>query len=387
MNYLTYSVYIILPLVLFWNAKVFYKSGSFNEEFMSLEQTKAFQGFLAICIMLHHIAQKTCASWIWPQERIIHGLDPFVPAGYIMVSFFLFFNGYGLYKSYRSKPGYLNGFFKRRILPLILCMYLTGLIFFFVRLLLGEKMNLKTALLYLSNIKLCNPNSWYVIVLPFFYLAFYLSFRFIKKDGIATASTCLFVILYMLFATTIDHNDYWIRGEWWYNSVFLFPVGILFARYETAITAHLKKLYPVYLVLSVPLLVILCKTTRVWLNIFSYYGETWGAPDTILRRRLCLLMQSLLCLSFVFTSLLIGMKIRIGNRFLKFMGGITLEFYMIHGLFVELFTYEFDGTLKTPYTFTNVPLYIITVFVLGLPAACLLKKLIRGICKTKQSCL
>lgn len=380
MNYLTYAVYIILPIVLLWKAKPHSIIGEWNEEFLSLEQTKAFQGFLTVCIMLHHIGQKTCASWIWPPERIIHGLDPFVPAGYVMVSFFLFFNGYGLYKSYRTKPDYLKGFFRKRILPILLCMYLTGFIFFIARIALGEKMDLKTALLYLLNIKLCNPNSWYVIVLPFFYAAFYLSFRFIKKDWIATATTCMFVIFYMLFSTTVDHNDYWIRGEWWYNSVFLFPVGIMFAKYENKIIPHLKKWYPYYLTLALPLFVIICSTAHSWLIIYSYYGEYWGAPDVVQRRCMCLCIQSLLCVVFVFICLLLGLKIKIGNKFLRFMGEITLEFYMIHGLFVELFTYKFDETLPTPYTFTNVPLYIITVFILGVPSAYLLRTAIKKIC-------
>lgn len=35
-----------------------------NEEFLSLSGTKVLQGFFALCILLHHTAQKTAASWI-----------------------------------------------------------------------------------------------------------------------------------------------------------------------------------------------------------------------------------------------------------------------------------------------------------------------------------
>lgn len=42
MNYLTYAVYIILPIVLLWKAKPHSIIGEWNEEFLSLEQTKAF---------------------------------------------------------------------------------------------------------------------------------------------------------------------------------------------------------------------------------------------------------------------------------------------------------------------------------------------------------
>ena len=368
-----YLVYVALPVILLWGAK--FSGKRFNDGFLSLEQTKAIQGFLAICIMLHHIAQKTCASWIQPQTRIVHGLDMFVPIGYLLVSVFLFFNGYGVYKSYHTKENYLDGFIKKRILPVVLALYTTTMIFFIARLLVGEKMDAKQVILYLTSIQLCNPNTWYVIVLPFFYLAFYFSFKFIKKDGLAVLATTAFVVLYMLLGTRIDHNDYWIRGEWWYNCVFLFPVGIIFAKFEDKIIPHLKKHYWVYLVAALLLFYPLYIYSGFICNIFGYYGDNWGAPDTVFRRRVSLLSQVFLTTEFVFTVLLINMKVAFGNKFLKFMGTITLEFYLIHGLYVELFGWQFDGGVPSPYHIKYVLVYVLVVFALGVPSAMLLKKL------------
>ncbi len=368
-----YLVYVALPVILLWGAK--FSGKRFNDGFLSLEQTKAIQGFLAICIMLHHIAQKTCASWIQPQTRIVHGLDMFVPIGYLLVSVFLFFNGYGVYKSYHTKENYLEGFIKKRILPVVLALYTTTVIFFIARLLVGEKMDAKQVILYLTSIQLCNPNTWYVIVLPFFYLAFYFSFKFIKKDGLAVLATTAFVVLYMLLGTRIDHNDYWIRGEWWYNCVFLFPVGIIFAKFEDKIIPHLKKHYWVYLVAALLLFYPLYIYSGFICNIFGYYGDNWGAPDTVFRRRVSLLSQVFLTTEFVFTVLLINMKVAFGNKFLKFMGTITLEFYLIHGLYVELFGWQFDGGVPSPHHIKYVLVYVLVVFALGVPSAMLLKRL------------
>ncbi|MBO6239767.1 MAG: acyltransferase [Butyrivibrio sp.] len=368
-----YLVYVALPVILLWGAK--FSGKRFNDGFLSLEQTKAIQGFLAICIMLHHIAQKTCASWIQPQTRIVHGLDMFVPIGYLLVSIFLFFNGYGVYKSYHTKENYLDGFIKKRILPVVLALYTTTVIFFIARLLVGEKMDAKQVILYLTSIQLCNPNTWYVIVLPFFYLAFYFSFKFIKRDGLAVLATTAFVVLYMLLGTRIDHNDYWIRGEWWYNCVFLFPVGIIFAKFEDKIIPHLKKHYWVYLVAALLLFYPLYIYSGFICNIFGYYGDNWGAPDTVFRRRVSLLSQVFLTTEFVFTVLLINMKVAFGNKFLKFMGTITLEFYLIHGLYVELFGWQFDGGVPSPHHIKYVLVYVLVVFALGVPSAMLLKKL------------
>ncbi len=370
-----YSVYVILPVILLWGAK-FTGPKKFNEEFLSLRQTKAFQGFLAICIMLHHIAQKTCASWIQPQSRIVHGLDIFVDMGFLLVSVFLFFNGYGVYKSFHSKENYLKGYFKKRILPVVLALYTTTFIFFVVRLLIGEKMDGRQILLYLTSLDLCNPNTWYVIVLPFFYLFFYISFKLFKKDGLAVASTTLLVVLYMLLGTRINHNDYWIRGEWWYNCVFLFPVGIIFAKFENKIIPHVQKFYWAYLALFLLAYYPIRIGTGIVGNMFGYYGEGWLPQEIIVKNReITVLAQSVLCTWFVMCLLLLGMKFKIGNKFLDFMGKITLEFYLIHGLYVELFGWQFDGGVKSPHHIKYVIVYVLVVFALGLPSAIILKNL------------
>ncbi|SHI17500.1 Membrane-bound acyltransferase YfiQ, involved in biofilm formation [Butyrivibrio fibrisolvens DSM 3071] len=370
-----YSVYVILPILLLWGAK-FTGFKKFNDEFLSIKQTKAFQGFLAVCIMLHHIAQKTCASWIYPPSRIVHGLDIFVDMGFLLVSVFLFFNGYGVYKSFHAKDNYLKGYFKKRILPVVLALYTTTFIFFIARLLVGEKMNGEQIRLYLTSIQLCNPNTWYVIVLPFFYLFFYISFRFIKKDGLAVAATCALVIAYMLYGTTVDHNDYWIRGEWWYNCVILFPVGIVFAKFEKKIIPHVQKFYWFYLILFLAAYYPIRIGVNNVANMFGYYGEGWIPQNiVVMNRRITLAAQSVLCTWFVMCWLLLGMKVKIGNAFIKFMGTITLEFYLIHGLYVELFGWQFDGGVPSPHHIKYVIVYVLVVFALGVPSAILLQNI------------
>lgn len=99
-----YLVYPLMTALLLWGAKP-YGKGNWNEEAFSLRQMKALQGFFALCIMLHHVGQKTCANWLSPQ-LIIPGLELFVPFGYYFVGFFLFCSGYGLYKSVHVKPSF-----------------------------------------------------------------------------------------------------------------------------------------------------------------------------------------------------------------------------------------------------------------------------------------
>ena len=53
-------VYPLLILMI-WRGSRMYMGGVWNDDAFSLEQMKAVQGFTAVCIMLHHIGQQTCA--------------------------------------------------------------------------------------------------------------------------------------------------------------------------------------------------------------------------------------------------------------------------------------------------------------------------------------
>jgi membrane-bound acyltransferase YfiQ involved in biofilm formation len=180
----------------------------------------------------------------------------------------------------------------------------------------------------------------------------------------------------MLLGTRINHNDYWIRGEWWYNCVILFPVGIIFAKFENKIIPFVKKHYWAILVLFLVAYYPIRIATRNIGNMFGYYGEGWLPQNVIvMNRRITLLGHSILCTWFVMCWLLLGMKVKIGNKFLKFMGTITLEFYLIHGLFVELFGWQFDGGVPSPHHIKYVIVYVLVVFALGVPSAILLQNI------------
>ena len=82
---------------------------------------------------------------------------------------------------------------------------------------------------------------------------------------------------------------------------------------------------------------------------------------------------------------LLGMKVKIGNTFLKFMGTITLEFYLIHGLAIELFGYDFDGDAKPLYYIKSNVLLTVISLVSGIILAVLLHKLYMVLAGRKKS--
>ena len=368
----SYLFYFFLAGLIFFGAQSAGR-GKWNDDYTSLKQTKILQGIAALGVALHHLAQKSCAPW-HAKKFIVHGLDPFVPMGYMLVGVFLFCSGLGLYKSFKSKPGYLKGFFRRRILPVVIAFYLSEIIYTAVRLAMGEQMSALTVLWYLSGLHMANFNAWYVIVIPFFYLAFWAAFRFCKKEGTAIFFVFLFTIGYTVLGAFIDHqSDWWMRGEWWYNSIILFPLGLLFAKYEERITRVLKKGYWVFLLLFFAGFFLLFQQSE-WLvnNRLGYYGE-WGDPLKVVHRLLSAGTQWIVAIFFVAVWFLLAMKIRFGNKVLAWLGAVTLDFYLMHGIFVELFGYDFLDMTKSIVYIKNVPLYVAAVLACAVPATILFR--------------
>ena len=362
-----YLVYFFLALTLFFGAKGA-GQGKWNEGYTSLGQCKMLQGATALGIALHHMAQKSCAPW-HPRTYIVHGLDPFVPMGYMFVGVFLFCSGLGLYKSLKSKPDYLKGFFRRRVAPIIIAFYLSEWIYLVVRLLMGEKMDTAQILWYLSGLQMANFNSWYVIVIPFFYLVFWAAFRFCRREGTAIFLVFLFTLGYTVLGACIDHqNVWWMRGEWWYNSIILFPLGILFAKHETAVTRFFRRGYWFWLIFIFAAFFALYQGSEYMINTrWGYYGE-WGDPLKVTHRLLSAGSQWLVAIAYVGFCFLLMMKVRLGNGLLAWLGAFSLAFYLMHGMFVEMWGYNFLDLTKSIYYIKNVPLYIAAVLGCAVPA-------------------
>lgn len=379
-NNLVYLTYPLLFAIWFIGSK-WHGHRKFNEEFMSLGQAKYMQGLMAICVFLHHAAQKTCAYWNDPLT-IRHGLDIFVDMGYMIVAVFLFLSGFGLYKSYITKEDYLKGFIVRRIMPVTLTAAVVAWIFIPVRMAMGEKLDPFRTVVYILGLKLANPNGWYPITIALFYFAFYFTFKLFKNKNKAIAAIIIFTFIYTLIGTFVKRNDWWMQGEWWYRPVHLFWIGMIFAKNEKKITDHLKRHYVRYMVIGGIMLLVLAVLAAVCSALFPTYQME---GDPMVYKKIDLLakyvgskwikqLSEMLCaFNFTFVFVMVNLKVKIGNPILKFTGMISLEFYLIHGMFIEMFGFDWLNVRKSLYYIKNVALYEVVVIALGIAAALVIR--------------
>jgi len=366
--------YLLFAALIIWGMK-FMKPGQWNDEVMSYDHTKAFLGFCSVGIILHHCAEATSAAWL-PPFKIAPGLEGFVCVGYLFVASFFFCSGYGMYRASR-KEDFARRFFPKRIVPILIPTVVTWLVFVILRAI--RKMPFK------GDPMQWHPHIWFIPVLLILYVAFLIGFGLIKKDLVG---------IIIVFAATIGLNFLLYKrnfGTWWFNTNHLFVLGIIVSKYEKSLMKVFKKFYVLFLIISLALTVAGFAVGNYWYQVCELLHYKYDYEKSVY---LCYLAQVVSAFSFAWLILLIGMKIRIGNPALKFLGKMTLDLYMIQAIFVYLFDFYFIEYKVRPFfyikdvtlfTFVVLATSIVTTFLFHLATKPLVARLRSSSSKKKDA--
>lgn len=351
------AVYMALIAVLVYGS-VLPGKHSFNADFLSAEASHSAKGIAAICIMLHHIAQ---ANGFQESGE----LSVFKETGFLFVGIFFFYSGYGLLKSLRTKPLYLQSFFKKRILSVIVPLYVMNGLYAVFNLIAQAKLSASQWILSLSGLVLINDQAWFLIAILIQYAVFYVSFSVSKTDRRALVIITAAVIMQMAFFIFWGHFAWWagernwwtsgsgwssarwwmqpcalwFQGEWWVNSTVMFPVGIAFAMHETKIVSYFKKSYWIKLAALFALTAVSVYGASCALSRMSYWSEFSSGSMGRLKKAVCLLAQTAEVFFFVLLTVIFKMKQYAVNGVTRFFGSITLEFYLMQRMAIRIWSF------------------------------------------------
>ena len=334
LNTIPLSIYFIVILLLLCAGVKVAKKGEFFDDFLSLDISKGLQGFAAVAIMLHHMTQ-TVTQYGQHDKGLIGIMND---SGVLFTGMFFFFSGYGLYTSFMKKEDYLKGFLKKRLPVVLIPFYSANIIFVIASLVLGQKMSVGEFFLHISGLVLLNTQMWYIVEIVILYLLFYVIFKFIKKQKVAFPAMAAVMLVMTAGSLLLGHDSQygggvWFKGEWWYNTTWLFFVGMVIARYLKDITAFVKKRYVILLPVGIVLFVVMYQATLYMIRHVGYWKEYEGYPGYKEKLLTCL-VQSPTVMVFVLVFLMLTMKVQFHNRALKFLGKIAIELYLIHNIFI-----------------------------------------------------
>ena len=298
-------LFVILLFVTLSKTKIVTPLKSYNDDFMSIKSCNSYKGFFALIVILHHISQRVSIGTLPPD---------FTRVGYLAVAVFLFLSGYGLQKQNLLKPDYSRGFLLKRI-PAILIPYIVmTLIYWLIYALLGDVRSIGT--IWHNFIVNGDPIvwfSWYVVCILYFYIAFYFSMKIFKTSRVGIViGGIAFWILYIFLCQKLAF------GLWWYQTSFVFILGIVFSSYEEKILKFIKKYYPIVLLLALTFFIVLAK------HKWEIY---WLTPSL----KTEFLLVAILSFLFIVSFLTLALKLTTDNKILDFLGKISFEIYMVQG--------------------------------------------------------
>lgn len=268
-----------------------------SDEFMSKDYTTYLRGICALAIMLRHIRITDFAP-----------LNVFDYLGNPIVGIFFFLSGYGMLTRIKQTgiDNYMNGFILKRCVPLFV-EYIFVWIFNFVCMFLvsGNFNFLK---------KIITPYSWFIIMIEVLYIVFYIGYKLFKDNLkrliiFVTISELALIIALLVFGV----------GECWYLSLLCFSGGMIYS------VVNLNKKRTLPLIFGFGALAVVATGAEYVLSDKPKIIVLWA------------LIYNVSVLSLAIVALSVGRYVRFKNPVFELCGKMSLEIYLLHGVFQFIF--------------------------------------------------
>lgn len=266
--------------------------------FMNKEYTNILKGIMSIIVVLVHIPMQY-------SNKIQDAVGSFE---YICVTMFFMFSAFGLMYSLENKEGYIKKFLKQRLLVILIPFFIANTIYAIV---FTEWNN---GLMEMVKIIFGIKGISFVTVLIIFYIVFYIICKFTKDKKKRDILLVAFPIIYSIL-------NYILKIDRWPVEELGFSYGIILYKNFNSIKSYVntkftsKLIYTTILSLVLGIFYLKCKT--IWL-----FGEYF--------------VRILLGISIIWFVIQITQIIKINNKILNFLGSISYEIYLLHGLVIRL---------------------------------------------------
>ena len=308
-------IFLFILLIIISNGASFSYEDSFNESYISKNTTTAINGVFVILVLFSHYAQYANFASIYDEPySILRGY-----LSQMVVVTFLFYSGYGMMESIRRKGDqYIKNIISKAFL-LLIRFDIAVLLYLILQTAFGKSFPIeKVAMSFLMWDSLGNSN-WYIFDIIVMYLLMFAAFmpRVILKNKRSwnakkgTTDHFVFEILLFFFLTLMFIYILKVAGKEtrWYNTLILFPVGILYSEMKRPIERAVMRSDITYFI-----------TCMVVGGIYSL---------SFLHRDDSLIMYDVWAVAFMFSIVLFTMKVKIGNGIINWFGGHVFSVYIL----------------------------------------------------------
>ena len=301
-----------------------------NTDYLGVKSTTGLKGFLALCIVFHHLSK-----WVTTGTEFSN----FSYMGTYIVSVFFFLSGYGLYVQNERKENYLDNFLVKRLSRILTPFIVISSIYLIYRSINGQELTVSFFMNLFKKGSTVIYNGWFVDIIILMYVFFYISFKTFRNRTVAILVNTLLIGGYIILAIKLGY------GFWWYNSSFPFALGLIWAKYNKKIDKMLNDYYFVGIILATCLLFMSHQYSFILKKLHLVDEFSYGVSanlDNII---------------FTLFFILVARKIDFSNKYLLFLGRISFELYMVHGLVISIFGKYFVTSRLNDVVFTILVLF------------------------------
>ncbi len=291
------NLYLIFIAVLcLIGIKLFIKD--FNKDYLNKDCTSCIKGIFILIVFYSHLVGYT--KILPEKDFLMLGLRNFL--GQLMVTLFLFYSGYGIYESIKNKKGYVKSIPINRILKTLINFDIAVFLFLIINIILEREYPIKNIILSFVGWEGIGNSNWYIFGILIMYLTTYISFLiFNKQKKKAIKLNWLLSIIFIMFMALY-------KEDYWFNTLLCYPLGITYSYYKKTIEKYCfdsKKYWLIFAITLVSFMVL-----HKYSNINYIYYEIYA-------------------MIFCIVVILITMKIKINNKYLKWFGDNLFGLYIL----------------------------------------------------------
>lgn len=314
--------------------------GKMYSDYMSREKTASIKGIFILIVLISHISLRLNLS-----DSVLNKV--FLKANFdwlaqSMVVMFMFYSGFGIMLSALNKgKQYYKSIPIKRVLKVLVHFDIAVVIILVIKALIGVKLSPSQVLL-----SFLAWDNWYIFAILILYLISYFAFMIGKNNKAAVLSISFaLTIVYILVLHLVN------KDIWWYDTVILYPIGMLYYTVKDKIENLFKNKPFIYWSCLIISAVVFCAS--------------------LLKQNYFVVLE-IKHILFGIIVVLLTMKIQIHNKILSFCGKHLFSIYILQTLPLTVFAH-FKINNSHPLLF--IFLTIASTFVLAVPFDLMLNKL------------
>lgn len=212
--------------------------GGYNPEYISKDTANVIKGICIWLVFIRHISQYMVnIPALNFSDNLLFDADSYIRQ--LLVVPFLFYSGFGVTHAIRNRgEAYANKIPTKRVLPTLRNFDIAVVFFLLMNIALGYELDLTRVLLAFTGWESIRNSNWYIFCILICYMLSWISFKLCAKKSKSMMLGVLFVGI-LLYTAIL----YFFKGHWWYDTVYAYAAGAVYASYKTQFEGAIKRHY------------------------------------------------------------------------------------------------------------------------------------------------